>query len=467
MAEIIRLTIDDLLLDLQNPRLDPVASQAEALEAIVTLNHDHVRNLMNDIKENGLDPGDSLYVMQSSGDDNDYIVLDGNRRLSALKILSNPPILDGTTITDSIKKSLKRAAHGFNNSDVEPVRCVLFTDRSDAELWISRRHAGEDDGRGRITWGALEKQRFSGDVSTLDVIEFIIQNAASPEEAEEIRKLFKKSSTTLTRLLESSLGQKHLGIFLSQEDDEIVPFTHYNPDWVLRVLMQVTNDIREKAINTRKLNTEKDIEEYLNKLPKELQPSGQSKGFPLSFRKIDLRATGSADRQPSPTKPVTVGTQAPTKSKLLPKARSTLAPKKNPFKHPASEKARQLLKEAGNITIQNHRISAAFLLRAFVEFAIDQYLDDNKLFKVDKKSGRELYLKQKAEIIVSHIETNDNSMKKKLLGFKKLISGNGSPISIEGLNAFVHQDYQIPAADALIAGWDASVPVFVSTFGVP
>ena len=93
MAEPIELSIDDLLLDQVNPRLDPVENQSAALEALVALNHEHVRNLMIDIKENGLDPGDSLYVMRNDDEANDCVVLDGNRRSSALIILSNPSLL--------------------------------------------------------------------------------------------------------------------------------------------------------------------------------------------------------------------------------------------------------------------------------------------------------------------------------------------------------------------------------------
>ena len=455
MAEPIELSIDDLLLDQVNPRLDPVENQSAALEALIALNHEHIRNLMIDIKENGLDPGDSLYVMRNDDEANDCVVLDGNRRSSALIILSNPSMLDGTGISASIKKSLKGAAKGFVRETVEPLRCVLFEDRDEANLWISRRHEGEDKGRGRITWGALEKQRFAGDGSTLDVIDFIIKNAASLEEGEEIRRLLKRNSTTLTRLLESSPGRKHLGIAVKREGEEAIPSTSYDPKWVLRVLTKVIEDIKSKTINTRKLNKEKDIEDYLDGLPKVLQPSGQSMGKPRPFREFGTRAKGA------------FATSTSTKSKRLPQDRLTLAPKKNPFKHPASEKARQLLKEAGNISVQNYRISSAFLLRAFVEYTVDKYIDDYSLPKTDQRSGRDLTLRQKAESAANHIEQSRKGMKKQLSGFRKLISGNGSPISIESLNASVHQNSEIPAADALVAGWEKAVPLFIATFGEP
>ncbi len=56
--------IDVFLLDLENPRTGTVEGQSEALEAVVRLNPQHFRNMMASIKENGLDPGDSFYVIR-------------------------------------------------------------------------------------------------------------------------------------------------------------------------------------------------------------------------------------------------------------------------------------------------------------------------------------------------------------------------------------------------------------------
>jgi len=84
---------------------------------------------MLSIKGHGLDTGDSLYVIE--GDDpEDFTVLDGNRRLSALKVLAQPDLLDGTEAPASTKKSLLRAADGFDRNTVEPIRCVKFDDRA-------------------------------------------------------------------------------------------------------------------------------------------------------------------------------------------------------------------------------------------------------------------------------------------------------------------------------------------------
>ena len=166
---------------------------------------------MGSIREESLDPGDSLYVVQSKGGQ-DFVVLEGNRRLSALKVLSNPDVLQGTDLPESTKKPLVREASGFKRSEVEPIRCVRFDDREEANDWIRRRHTGVVGGEGRITWKPLEIQRFSGDYTTIDVIDFVGKNAGySKEEWEQAQSaLGGAKSTNLTRLLESAPGRIRL-----------------------------------------------------------------------------------------------------------------------------------------------------------------------------------------------------------------------------------------------------------------
>ena len=59
MTEQLELSIDELVLDLDNPRIGSISSQSEALASIVRLNFGYFLNLMASIRDDGLDPGDS------------------------------------------------------------------------------------------------------------------------------------------------------------------------------------------------------------------------------------------------------------------------------------------------------------------------------------------------------------------------------------------------------------------------
>jgi len=460
MVEYVELGIFELLLDEDNPRLGSVNSQSEALEAIVHLNENHFRNLMLSIKDNGLDPGDNLYVIQA-GEGEDFTVLEGNRRLSALMVLSNPDILDGTQVPSTIKKSLVRAASGFDRKNVEPIRCVQFEHREDANEWIYRRHTGMADGEGRITWGPLEIQRFSGDRSILDVIDFVGRNADySDEEWESTKSVIEsRKSSNLARLLESAPGQKHLGILIAKGGGEKTPMLCSEPKWSLKVLRRIIEDVRDGIVDSRNLNKASDIEVYFKNLPAEFQSSKKKRRTPRAFKDIDIRTLPTKGSKKTKTK---------TKTKNAPRPRTTLAPRRHPFNIPKSTKGETLLREAGTLDADKFVLSAAFLLRAFVEMSIGEYMSANKLPKREKNAKGnfvELDTTQCADRVIKHIVAGDKSKNADLRGFRNNLLTKTAPTSIQSLNGFVHNKFQIPTPDALRAAWDSSVPIFIAAYG--
>lgn len=456
MTEHVELTIDDLILDLRNPRLGSTSSQSDALASIVGLSPGHFRNLMESIRDDGLDPGDSLYVIPSD-DGEDSVVLEGNRRVSALKVLNNPDILAGTDLPESTKKLLVREAIGFERSKVEPIRCVRFDSREEANDWIRRRHTGVAGGEGRITWKPLEIQRFSSDYTTIDVIDFIGRNAGySKGEWEKAESALRGGkSTNITRLMESAVAQAHLGITVQAEPSRKTPVLGVEPDWAVQVLKRVVDDILRNKVNSRTLNTATDIEKYFANLPSELQPGPErAAATPTAFRDISLPGSQAKPSQ-----------KPPLKTRSAPRTRKTLAPKKHPFDTTKSTKLGMLLKEAGTLDVGKFPLSCAFVLRAVVELTVNDYMDDNSLPRRQKGSQAEFDLKRKADDVLKHIVSSGAFSSTDVRAFRRNLLDKKSACSIQALNGFVHGPYDLPTADALRAGWESAVPVLIATYG--
>ena len=452
MTEHLELCIDELLLDLDNPRLGTTSSQSEALASIVRLNPGHFRNMMASIRDDGLDPGDSLYVRRSE-DGSDFVVLEGNRRLSALKVLSNPDILAGTDLPSAAQKSLARESSGFERSKVEPIRCVRFDTREEANDWIRRRHTGAVGGEGRITWKPLEIQRFSADYTTIDVIEFVGRNAdySAVEWNKAHAALGGQKSTNLTRLLESAAVQSHLGIRVEDEPGRRTPSLESDPQWALRVLKRIIDDILVGTVNSRRLNRASDIEKYLAALPSDLQPSPSTTAArPQAFKDIDLTGTQAKPPQPKPT----------PKTRPAPRIRRTLAPKRHPFDTTKSTKLGMLLREASTLDTNKWPLSCAFVLRAIVELAVNDIVKVNSLPIVPQVG-----LAKKADAVLKYLVSSSTVPAADLRAFRSSLLTKASPCSIQSLNGFVHNPYQLPTADALRAGWEASVPVLIAAYG--
>ncbi len=462
MVEYLELSIDELLLDEDNPRLGSAGNQSEALERLIELNPAHFRTLMHSIKENGIDPGDSLYVIEAD-ESEDYIVLEGNRRLSAMKVLVNADILEATGLASTQKNTLRRASDGFDRSIVEPIRCVLFRNRTDAHDWIYRRHAGSADGEGRIQWGTLEIQRFTGDRSILDVIEFVGRNAdyTTEEWASTRSMLESKKSSILARFLESAAGREHLGIVIAKPaSGHAIPMLTADPAWALSVLKRIIEDVRDGAIDTRRLNKSSDIENYFAALPGEFRlQAAANKRKPKAFNEIDLK---TGDAKPKGNSPEI----EKQKKAATPRPRRTLSPKRHEFQPPVFTKGQRLLHEAASIDAEQRTIAAAFILRAFIEAAIDQYMANNQIDASEIHNGhrKDLSLSSRAERVIQHMEKN-GTKKKELHGFRSQIMATNSAISIESLNSFAHNKYGIPTPEAVRAGWDAAIPVFIAAFG--
>ena len=83
-----KISVDRILLDLENPRLPRVANnQRDAISLMCQTKGKEILNLAEHIATNGLDPSTLAMVIPSGDSPIKYIVVDGNRRITALKIL--------------------------------------------------------------------------------------------------------------------------------------------------------------------------------------------------------------------------------------------------------------------------------------------------------------------------------------------------------------------------------------------
>lgn len=235
-----------------------------------------------------------------------------------------------------------------------------------------------------------------------------------------------------------------------------------DPKWALRVLRQIIDDVRDGKIDSRDLNKASDIEKYFSSLPKNLQPQNSKSRRPRPFKDIDVKQR--------PARAVLSKSATNPKTKSAPRPRATLAPRRHTFNTPNSAKGEALLREASNLDADRFPISAAFVLRSFVELAINDYMEIHKLPKVEqnKKGERvDLDLNQRADRVVTHIVAADSSKNADLRGFRNNIMTKTSPTSIQSLSGFVHNKFQIPTADAIRTGWECAVPIFIATYGNP
>ena len=153
--EVREVRVSEILLDQKNPRFPPVGNQREAIQAMLKDQGQKIVNLASEIYQNGLNPSSRLILFKEG---EKYIDGDGNRRITALKLLETPSLAGSEPrIKKKFDSLLKK--RGTVPSEVD---CVIFKSRDDAKHWISINHSGPQDGKGQIGWNSEQKDRFEG-----------------------------------------------------------------------------------------------------------------------------------------------------------------------------------------------------------------------------------------------------------------------------------------------------------------
>ncbi len=142
------IPLDQLRLDIENPRLPLFFSkECRSQEAIINkfLADDSLIELMLAIRTEGFFIGESLLVVPS-GDF--YVVVEGNRRLSSLKLLNDPEI------AKRHKKKIS-AVLAEPGEVVDQVPCIVFDSHEEIVKYLGYRHV-----TGIKPWSVNAKARY-------------------------------------------------------------------------------------------------------------------------------------------------------------------------------------------------------------------------------------------------------------------------------------------------------------------
>lgn len=143
------IPVGDLELDRDNPRL-PSTLKRESDEEILRYlaGKTNIEDLITSIGKNKFFPGEAIVVTPSDTTDGKYTVLEGNRRLTALKFLQDPEL------AGSISTSAKTAVDGAQHKPTV-VPAYEVGSRDDVLQYLGFRHIS-----GVQRWEPLAKARY-------------------------------------------------------------------------------------------------------------------------------------------------------------------------------------------------------------------------------------------------------------------------------------------------------------------
>ncbi len=436
-----KISLHNLLVDLRNPRYDPRNSQRDALAKIASDQEEKLTNLAQDIVDKGLNCSD-LPIVTAEGDA--YTVLEGNRRVAALKLMSSPDLVESLGLPQKIVTKFKELHESCDGQLPETLDCVVMT-REDANYWIQLKHTGENDGAGVVSWDGTASHRFRGGSPALQAIDLVRNsNYLDPETKSKLENI---PITNIERILGTTDARNLLGV---QVDNHQLTLQHPEDEALARLAM-VVSDIANKRVKVTDLDNWQQRVNYAQEVAsrpivKMNKPNKKANESDTSSK------TGKGNR-----------TTLPERKTLVPRQMKLIIP---------HARINKIFSELQTLSIEKFINSCAVMFRVFVEMSIDDFAERHKIALTialkpkgsltSKVKPPEMTLRQKLVVIADYLEKNGACTKHQLLGIRSLTTNRYHVLSVDSLNAYVHNKDYSPTASDLKSNWD-SIQTFIQT----
>jgi hypothetical protein len=279
-----QVPLKDLLVDQNNPRLsDKYDNQNDTIQSMIKLQGEKLVELAKHILEYGFNPTNLLLVSPSEDRNNSmFDVLDGNRRVTTLKLLEKPELAK-EQLSSSLYQHLVGLSVIFKKEPITDMKCIIFNNKEDADVWIQLNHRGENKGAGLVEWDGQVAARYdaiNGDKSSeLQILDFVKEHAnLSPATQEKIDN-GKFPITTLERLISSPEIRNKLGIEIK---DKIV-YTYFPEEEVSKGLTRIFNDLGDGKYSVSQLKSLEQRKNYIDGFSSEELPSSDKRNAVVSL----------------------------------------------------------------------------------------------------------------------------------------------------------------------------------------
>jgi hypothetical protein len=131
---------------------DGTSNDKEAINRLLAEGYTQMLALARDLVERGEANPTELPIVIGHG--SKYLVLEGNRRVAALKLLGDPHLAD-----DARQRAAFERLKSNRNQPPATLYCAVAEDRDEADPWITLRHTGANDGVGVRVWSAEQNAR--------------------------------------------------------------------------------------------------------------------------------------------------------------------------------------------------------------------------------------------------------------------------------------------------------------------
>lgn len=406
-----KIALSTLVVNPSNDRHGELENETAAIAQLFAAQEAHMKSLARDLVSKG-EVFEPPLVFPSA---DKFIVADGNRRTTCLKLLATPR----RAPTVELQHFFRELRAKWPGKFPDKIECRVEADRDRVDDILFRRHTGVQGGVGQSTWTDRMKNNFvqrtgkGTGVNTADEIEKRLKAA-------KLLPGRKIPRSNLNRLLSSESLRNRVGISVRKGKLEFIR----DEPAVLRGLERIANDLANRVITLDDVwDTESKLH-YIDALDAE--------GFlPTVLNKTPV-TSGGAGIEPSPPPPSQTASPArprpPAWPHLIPDVDYGISWPAHLQRHHAIWDELQY-----KLELTEHPNAISVLFRVLLELAIDNYV--KRAQPSDVQEGDKLA--RKAAKVATDLHSRGKIDKKYLGVISKLQHGEGI-VSIDTLNRYVH-----------------------------
>ncbi|MCX6829668.1 MAG: hypothetical protein NT002_10370 [candidate division Zixibacteria bacterium] len=464
-----RLAVASLHLDAKNPRLGRETLSRAPREIIQYLfEHDKALEVAESIAARGYFPNEPLLAIEENGH---YVVVEGNRRLAALKALREPGLLEG-----ALQRRVERLSRRLNAQVlIDRVPVTIAPNRRATDRQIAGRHIGSPV----LAWQAENRASFIldkleegyGNAELRDDLGFTLTDiqqarqtraiadmARSLDLPEEVKakldnpraKLF----TTIERVFDSTVGREYL--MIESDPEHGLRGTTTKKEFVSG-FKKLVIDIALGRQSSRSLNTNDNIQSYFESWNLIDRPKKKRGTFVPADIIAGSSIASSNRRAASPGSP-----------KRTKQERKTVLPSSLKVRF-GNERLIDIRRELIKLKRKDYPNAGAVLLRVFLELAMLDFLKrigklPGIISKIERKEHRRLQfgaptLRQLAGEIIEIAKKNMSPGEVNTVA-KALQYNRAAPFTLSDLHAFVHSPTDLPNERDIQQFWLRTEPLF-------
>ena len=403
-----RIALASLVVNPANDRHGELENETAAIAQLFAAQEMHMRNLARDLVFKGevFEPP----LVFPSGDK--FIVADGNRRTTCLKLLAAPRRAPTVELQQFFAEQRKNWPGKFPDK----IECRVEADRDRVDDILFRRHTGVQGGIGQSTWTDRMKNNFvqrTGKGTGLNVADEI-EKRLKDVKLLPARKI---PRSNLNRLLSSESLRNRVGISVRKGRLDFLR----DEAAVLQALARITSDLANRVIT---LDDVWDTESKLHYIDT-LDAEGI---LPTASRKPTRPPKGHQTPPPTPPRSGPAPPRPPIWPHLIPDVNYGITWPAHLQRHRAIWEELQY-----KLELSEEPNAISVLLRVLLELAIDNYVKRARPTGVQEADK----LSRKAAKVAADLHAKDKVDRKYLGAINKLQQGEGI-VSIDTLNRYVH-----------------------------